>query len=359
MDVVDDQIHEMIERVEGLFGSDLFMDCYTECDDDDDDDDVEYLYQADHSSLFCGSGYESDHSAMSAAKWQLSSSSSHDVSDEVSRSEQQNRSRSVRYPFRGAEMYGFSSNPYLLGVNRGERSNLGFSSLSLDTFEQSDDYWDLRHPEQQFSYDQTNILRDIALRDSDSRDGVLRDYNSCGDELLERKTSLYSTASSSSGCVEDLRREMPIKPKSMYSLRHGPSLKGSEAFPSVSELVARPNTSVEGERTRSATNSSSGQEPGKRARRTHARKGFFRSSAVHPSQEGASIGHSPPMSQRAAHRVNVSDSGAQAAWGPAPSVSSSAREGPEQPVKGLLGDISMNRRLGTEIKNDDERSLEV
>lgn len=256
-------------------------------------------------------------------------------------------------------MYGFSSNPYLLGVNHGERSNLGFSSLSLDAFEQSDDYWDLRHPEQQFSYDQTNILRDIALRDSDSRDGVLRDYNSFGDELLERKTSLYSTASSSSGCVEDLRREMPIKPKSMYSLRHGPSLKGSEAFPSVSELVARPNTSVEGERTRSATNSSSGQEPGKRARRTHPRKGFFRSSAVHPSQEGASIGHSPPMSQRAAHRVNVSDSGAQAAWGLAPSVSSPAREGPEQPVKGLLGDISMNRRLGTEIKNDDERSLEV
>ena len=41
MDVVDDQIHEMIERVEGLFGSDLFMDCYTECDDDDDDDDVD------------------------------------------------------------------------------------------------------------------------------------------------------------------------------------------------------------------------------------------------------------------------------------------------------------------------------
>lgn len=344
MDVVDDQIQEMVERVEGLFGSDLFMDCYTESDDEDDDDDVEYLYQADHSSLFCGSGYESDYSAISAAKWQLSSSSSHDVSDEFSRSEQQNR-LSVRYPFQGAEMYGFSSsNPNLLGVNHGERSNLGFSSLSLDAFEQSDDYWDLWHPEERFSYDQTNILRDVALRDSDSRDGVLRDYNSGGDELLERKTSVYSTASSSSGCLEALRSEMPMKPKSMYGLRHGPSLKGSEAFPSVSELVPRPNTSVEGGRTRSAKS---------------RRKGFFRSSAVHPSQEGASVGHSPPMSQRAAHRVNVSDSSVQAAWGPAPSVSSPAREGPGQPLKGLLGDISMNRRLGTEIKNDDERNLEV
>jgi len=112
---------------------------------------------------------------------------------------------------------------------------------------------------------------------------------------------------------------------------------------------------VEGSNGEAATNSSSDQEAGRGAKKTHARKakGLFRSSAVSPCQKEQTLGRSPPLPDRAAHRTNPgsADSGVQSAWCLDPGVS-------ERPLKGLLGDISMNSRLGTEIRNDTEDTPE-
>jgi len=157
----------------------------------------------------------------------------------------------------------------------------------------------------------------------------------------------------------------------------------------------------------------------KKSRRRKS-KALFRSSAVYPGEEGLSLGPNPPVRGREAHSTDSphlrTKSPVHAAWGLAPSASErgfvkspashayedsrlhaaaqilvpsspergfvadpchealedsdsiiSAREldstaspdpyVPEGPLKGILGDISMNRPLGTEIFQDDSPSL--
>ena len=374
LDVVEDQIEEMTLRVENVFGSDLFMDCLSYSLEDSEDD-VEYLYRADRPSVSSGSGYESDHSTMSAVRWQLSSSSSHCISDESSGPEAHTSPRLNTCTWGGAEMYGLSAQPH--HISHGDariRSDLSYSSCyemsrSSDSLYPHGDFphlarWDINCSEshQPGAYDKTNILRDIALRDSDLCDGVLRD-NLRDDNLRDRKISVYSTASSDRAASQDLSsssgnslptraqpEKEPIRPKAMYGRTRAHARKGREAFPNIATLSPRPSTSAQGGNAQAATNNSSDQEAGKRIKRTHSRKGkgLFRSSAVYPCQDGLSLGHSPPLPHSAAHQTNSGYGDSD------PSVSSQDHKDIEQPLKGLLGDISMNKRLGTEIRNVDD-----
>ncbi|KAJ7375343.1 detection of nodal flow [Desmophyllum pertusum] len=114
LDEVDDQIQELSLRMDNLMGSDVFDDrCYSEdmLSFADSEDDVEYLYQAEQPSPVSGSGYDSDHSNMSAAKWQFSSSSSNDMSDYYGKHqspgpEHQASARPVKFTLGGCELHG-------------------------------------------------------------------------------------------------------------------------------------------------------------------------------------------------------------------------------------------------------------
>ena len=394
LDEVDDQIEEMTWRVETLFGSDPSMDSMSYSDDflsclslEDSEDDAEYLYRADRPSVSSGSGYESDHSTMSAVRWQFSSSSSHDISDESSRPEQQVSSRPVACSLGGAKVHGISdgfgpgSCSSFLTVEadiarrrtEASRRNACFIDDS-DTPTTCTEHgyegsiptatWDIPG-----TLGNTNVLRDIVLRDSDFHDGVLRDKNWRDDHLRNSTVSSDRAASqnlsSSSGHSLRMRSQPvkePIKPKAMYGLARGQSLRGPESFPEMGVLSPRPNPSAEGNNSETATNSSSDQEAGVGVKKPHSRKakGLFRSSAVSPCSEGSGLALSPPLPNRASSQAESGsgDSGVQSAWGPAPSVSERGLVGSpdsavsDRPLKGLLGDISMNRKLGTEITND-------
>ena len=394
LDEVDDQIVEMTWRVETLFGSDPSMDSMSYSDDllsclslDDSDDDAEYLYQAHRPSVSSGSGYESDHSTMSAVRWQFSSSSSYDISDESSRPEQQVSTRPTAGILGGAKMHGISD-----GYGPGSCSS--FLTVEADLARRRTeaskrnacfiDDSDTTITCTEFPYEgsmhtatcyipgalgNTNVLRDIVLRDSDFHDGVLRDKKWRDDHLRDSVVSSDRAASqnlsSSSGHSLRMRSQPvkePIKPKAMYGVVRGQSLRGSEAFPEMCVLSPLPNPSTEGSNSETATNSSSDQETGVKAKKSHFRKakGLFRSSAVSPSSEGSGLARSPPLSNRTVSQADSGsgDSGVQSAWGQASSVSerglarSPDSKVSDRPLKGLLGDISMNRRLGTEIRND-------
>ena len=395
LEEVEDQIEELTLRVETLFGPDPLFDCITESDDflsclslEDSEDDVEYLYQADRPSLSSGSGYESDHSTMSAVKWQFSSSSSYDISDESSRYERQASARPVTFTLDEAEMHGLSgafgpaSRTAYLDVYPGYLSCSSCYEISRSNACVTDDsdtavsctehryegftrparrgeFRDVKSSEHRRPGSNTNILRDIVMRDSDLQDGVLRDYNLGDGDMRDRKTVTSERAGSqdlysSSGHSLRTRTQPcnePIRPKTMYGLTRAHSRRGPDALPDVSTISPRPSTSVEGSNGEAATNSSSDQEAGRGTKKSHTRKakGLFRSSAVSPCQEEQTLGRSPALPDRAAHRTNPgsADSGVQSAWCPDPGVS-------ERPLKGLLGDIGMNSRLGTEIRNDTE-----
>lgn len=395
MDEVDDQIEEMTLRVETLFGSDPLIDCISESDDllsclslEDSEEDVEYLYRADSPFMSSGSGYESDHSTMSAMKWQFSSSSSHDISYESSRAEHQAGvrsgistnysshldiySREAKMKFEDRSNLSCSS---CYEVSRGNtRSTDGYDTPITCTqhgdegsarLARRGEFRDISSSENHRpgACGSTNILRDIVLRDSDLRDGVLRDYNLRDGGVRDRKVSVHSKTSrqdisSTSGHslhIQRLRIEEPIRPKAMYGLVRGCSLKDSGAFPELSALTPRPGATAEGSDSEAATNSSSDPNAGTRTKKSHSRKskGLFRSAAVYP-------GPSPSLPHSTAHWTDSGsgDSGVQCVWGPAtPALERGFVRSPysdisERPLKGLLGEISMNRRLGTEIRSD-------
>lgn len=375
LDELDDQIEEMTWRVRTLFGSDSLDNLYSSDDLlsclslEDSEDDVEYLYRADRQSLSSGSGYESDHSNMSPAKWQFSSSSSHDITDEGSRLDQY--SRPPTFALGGAEVHGLgqSSCSSVLTVHpcEGELARFDGTSRRKGYFV-NDSASPNMSTEHMIGMDRelwdvpgacggTNVLRDIVMRDSDLHEGVLRDRYGGDCSTVSSAKAASQELSSSSGYSFRVRSrpdKEPIKPKAMYGVTRGHSLKGSTAFPELPSLSPRPGTCGEGSNSEGETNSSPKLEAGMRTTRSHSRKGksLFRSSAVYPCQEGLRLGRSPPLPNRAANRAESgSDSGVQSAWGLAPSISERGFSMNRDP-DGLISDISMNRRLGTEIRNE-------
>lgn len=454
LDEVDDQIQELSLRMDNLMGSDVFDDrCYSEdmLSFADSEDDVEYLYQAEQPSPVGGSGYDSDHSNMSAAKWQFSSSSSNDMSDYCGKHqspgpEHQASARPVKFTLGGCELHGLglaSSSSGDVAVHPSEkmkfkdnsdrscsscyemsRSNACFTDhvgeglLTRSTGNQRP--FALRDDVLRDTRLRDAGLRDAALRDGELRGGVLRDgvwyvgdlrgvvHDSfLRDDDLPGKTGVASSISSDDSFVmRPIPDKEPIKPKAMYG-----GLSRTHGRRGVETLAP---DSADSTTTDAATNSSPDQEVGKKTKKSHIRraKGLFRSSAVYPGHEGFVFGPIPPRPHRTAHRKDsglntAGESSVQAAWGLAPSASergflsspdphvintpacsqlpSASEQGfvrspdlhvpgdsafnspawglapltspdplvPVTPLKGILGDISMNKRLGTEIPNDD------
>lgn len=432
MDEVDDQLQELELRMDNLMGSQAFGDRYSSDDllsFSDKDEDVEYLYQAEQTSPVSSTGYDSDHSNTSAAKWQFSSSSSHDLSDNYS-------SRPCGWGnFRDqSDWFGkyrpdkpVKSTPCGRDMNR-----LGLASSSsydMDVYPSEEvlklrdngdpscsSCYEMGRSNSGFTHYGDEGLRDDDLRDGELRGGVLRDGvwhvgdlhdgvvyasrvrdNILRDEDIPIKTTLGGSFSSDVVRSQDLSScsshslakrpdpdKEPIRPKTMYGATRTHARRGHEA------AAQRPTTVVDGSSSDAAANSSSDQETGRKTKKSHPRrtKGLFRSSAVYPGQEGFALGPSPPLGE----------SRGQAAWGLAPSASergfnrtpdphakpAASERGPvrspdpldavedseinspawipdphvpdmpeDAPVKGLLGDISMNKRLGTKITNDD------
>ena len=481
LDEVQVQFEELSLRMGNLMGSEMFDD--SRCFSDDlsgtgSDEDVEYLYQSEQRpspSPVSGSGYDSDHSNMSAAKWQLSSSSSHDLSDCHGKNQLgpglvlEASARPETFTLGGSEVRGLglaSPSPRDIAAYPGEktmrfqgnsdpscsscydmgRSNPSFTDHRVDSlkpgigkrqsFPLRDD--GLRDGGLRDRSLRDGVLRDGELRDGELRDGELRggflrdgvwyvgglrDYVT-GDSLLRAEDFRVKPAVDSSAQSETFQPALvmrpqpePIKPKTLYTVTRAHGRRGHEA------LSLHPSADAGGSTTEAATSSSSDQEVGRTRKKSRRRrtKGLFRSSAVYPGQEGLSLGTSPPVRRQDTHSKEsglntVSESPYKATWCLAPSASeqnfrrspashvledsrlntpagiavpSASERGlatdpdpqlledselyssawgldpltapdphaPDTPLEGLMGDISMNRRLGTEIRHDDSPEL--
>ena len=362
MDELDDQIEEMSWRVESLFDDDPCTDSIS-CSnallsswvEDCDQGDVEYLYEAgnDPSVYSAGSGYESDHSAMSTSRCYFSSSSSLDIPDERIRHEQFIGAKVGSHGYRGdhslltvAPNKTTVKQSYSCSSERDESgSSINFSgdgcqnpACSLPQGNMCDLPGACENP---------NVLRNIVLRDSDLCEGVLRDRTVWLDGETKKDMSL--------GAHTLHRDEEPIKPKVMYGMVRGCSQKGEKAFPELANIAPHMKATTAGDSSEEATCSSSDYELRKRRRsKCHSRraKGLFRNVAVFPSQEESGISSSPVQPRIPVWELEAGSlsSGIQSAWGQDPRLCSS-----EQPFEGLLGDICMNSGLGTDIVNNPVR----
>lgn len=364
LDELDNQIVELSWRVENLFGDDLSLGGTTPYSDDvlscwstdNNQDDVEYLYRAtdDPSINSAGSGYESDHSSISAPKSRFPSCSSLDLSRESSRLDQLTGARSNGFPVGEVQIHGHGGDHSLLTVHanktRRKRScsntSLSDESGSLIICAEngcpivSSSQGDLSDVPS--AYKNPNILRSIVLRDSDLHDGVLRDK-----KMRDRTVSLDDAASkdllsSSRHSLSRLARrpdKEPIKPKCMYGLVRGHSLLGETAFPELTSLPPCPNTTTGECSLGESTCSSSDFEVRRKGRKSRSRKckGVFRSAAVFPTQDGSGLSRSLPQPRCPVWLVDSGsvDSGVQSV----PEPDSSNR-----PLEGRLGDICMNEQ---------------
>ena len=452
LDEVQDQLDELSLRMDNLMGSELFND-RSSADDlsfSEREEDVEYLYQAEPTSPVSSTGYDSDHSNTSAAKWQLSSSSSQDLSDYYSKyqpgiydqsqwppgPEHHANPRPVKFTLgscssldmavRHSEKAGKLEDPscsscYEMDRNNGLVTDYGEKGLApyvgnRRSFGLGDD--DLRSGVLHDGELRGGVLRDGVWHVGDMRDGVVH-ANTMRDGVLrdvflpdETRASFVGSFSSDGVCSQDLSScsshsllkrpdpdKEPIRPKTMYGAARTHPRRGHEAS------ALRPSTTTGGSSTEAATCNTPDQELRRKTKKSHLRrtKGLFRSSVVYPGHESFALAASPPLPHRMAHGK---ESRTQPAWDIAPSPSDrgslrdqdplakpstlerglirstdhlvledsrpnsptrglalSASEGhvltcpdphvPDAPMKGLLGDIVMNRRLGTEIINDD------
>ena len=459
LDEVQDQLEELSLRMDNLMGSELFND--RSCSDDlvsfsEREEDVEYLYQTEPTSPVSSTGYDSDHSNTSAAKWQLSSSSSQDLSDYYSKYQaypgfcdpsewspgprHHASSRPVKFTLGSCSSLDMAvyhgekpgkledpscSSCYEMDRNNGLFTDYGEKGLTSNVGNRrsfglgEDDFRSgvLRDGELRGGVLRDGVwhvgdMRDGAAHANIVRDGILRDV-SLPDEA---RASLVGSFSSDGVCSQDLSScsshslfkrpdpdQEPIRPKTMYGAARTHPRRGHEAS------ALRPSTTTGGSSTETATGSTPDQELRRKTKKSHLRrtKGLFRSSVVYPGNEGFALAPSPPFPHRMTHRKEsglnaVGGSRAQPAWDLAPSPSdrgsirkpgphaqpSTSEKGllrstdplvledsrpnsptwdlaegviltcpdphvPDASVKGLLGDIIMNRRLGTEIINDD------
>lgn len=322
--------------------------------EDGDEGDVEYLYEAgdDLSVYSAGSGYESDHSAMSTARGYFSSTSSLDIPDERIRREQFIRAKSGSHGY-GKDHSLLTVTPnktatkqsYSCSSERDESSS--FINFSGDGCESptcsvsQGNMCDLPG-----ACENPNILRNIVLRDSDLREGVLRDRTVSLDGETKKDMSVGARALQ--------RDKKPIKPKLMYGVMRGCSKKGEKAFPELANIAPRMKATTAGDSSEDATCSSSDYELRKGRSKSHSRrpKGLFRGVAVFPSQEESGISGSPLQPRIPVWEVEAGSfsSGVQSAWSQTPRLGS-----PEQPFEGPPGDICMNSRFGTNIVNDPVR----
>lgn len=444
LDEVQVQFEELSLRMGNLMGSEVFDNSERFKDDflsgTDSDEDVEYLYQAEPRpvpSAISGSGYESDHSNMSAARWNLSSSSCYDLADCHGPNEP--RSGLVR---------GTSAIPVMF-TSGGCKASPSLRKITAYPEEETSRFQGNSNPSCSSSYDMCRSnpsftlrddgLREGALLNTRLRDGVLRggflfdgvwhvgglhDSSSRGNDPRDRP-DVESAAQSDGAFSRDqsfysthvVRPETePIMPKNVYSMARTHGRRCREA------LSLHPCADADCSTTEVATSSASELEMGRKDKKSRRRKSkaLFRSSAVYPGEEGLSLGPNPPVRGREAHSTDSphlrTKSPVHAAWGLAPSASErgfikspashayedsrlhaaaqilvpsspergfvadpchealedsdsiiSAREldstaspdpyVPEGPLKGIVGDISMNRPLGTEIFQDDSLSL--
>lgn len=430
LDEVQDQLDELSLRMDNLMGSELFND-RSSSDDlvsfSEREDDVEYLYQTEPTSPVSSTGYDSDHSNTSAAKWQLSSSSSQDLSDYYSKYQSNPGFCDPSWwpPGPGHHEDPSCSSCYEMDRNNGFFTDYGEKGLTSSvgnrrSFGLGDDNLrsgvlrdgELRGGVLRDGVWHVGDMRDGAAHASIVRDGILRDV------FLpdETRASLVGSFSSDGVCSQDLSScsshsllkrpdpdKEPIRPKTMYGAARTHPRRGHEAS------ALHPSNATGGSSTETATGSTPDQELRKKTKKSHLRrtKGLFRSSVVYPGNEGFALAPSPPLPHRMAHGKEsglnaAGGSRVQPAWDLAPSPSdrgstrnqdlhakqSTSEQGllrgtdplvledsrpnspncglaeggiltcpdphvPDAPVKGLLGDIIMNRRLGTEIINDD------
>lgn len=441
LDEVQDQLDELSLRMDNLMGSELFND-RSSSDDlvsfSEREEDVEYLYQTEPTSPVSSTGYDSDHSNTSAAKWQLSSSSSQDLSDYYSKYQpcpgfcdpsdwppgpgHHASSRPVKFTLGSCssldmavyhgEKPGKLEDPSCSSCYEMDRNNGLFTDYRDDDLRSGvlrdgelrggvlrDGVWhvgDMRDGVAHASIVRDGILRDVFLPD-ETRASLVGSfsYGVCSQEL--------SSCSSHSLLKRPDPDKEPIRPKTMYGAARTHPRRGHEAS------ALRPSTTTGGSSTETATGGTPDQELRRKTKKSHLRrtKGLFRSSVVYPDNEGFALAPSPPLPNRLAHGKEsglnaAGGSRAQPAWDLASSPSdrgfirnpgphakpSTSEQGllrgtdpfvlgdsrpnssncdlaeggiltcpdpyvPDAPVKGLLGDIIMNRRLGTEIINDD------
>ena len=456
LDEVQDQLEELSVRMDNLMGSELFND-RSSSDDllsfSEKEEDVEYLYQTEPTSPVSSTGYDSDHSNTSAAKWQLSSSSSQDLSDYYSK---YHPCPGFYDPTEWPSVPGHHASPrpvrFTLGscssldmaVYHGEKAGKLEDPSSSSCYEMDrnnglcTDYERGLTPgigyHRSFGLGDDDLrsggLRDGVLRDGELRGGVLRDGvwhvgdmrdsavhasvvrdGILRDECVPGKAGFGGSFSSDGVCSQDLAScsshlllkrpdpdKEPIRPKTMYGAARTHPRRGHEAS------VLRPGTTTGGSSTETATGSMPDQELRRKTKKSHLRrtKRLFRSSVVYPGHEAFALAPNPPPPHRIAHGKDsglnaAGGSRAQPAWDLAPSPlersvlrdpdprakPSTSERGllrstdplvlddsrsnsptwgiltcpdphvPDSPVKGLLGDIIMNRTLGTEIINDD------
>lgn len=446
LDEVQVQFEELSLRMGNLMGSEVFDNSQRFTGDflsgTDSDEDVEYLYQVEQRpapSAVSGSGYESDHSDMSAARWNLSSSSCYDLAD----CHGLNEWRSGLAGGNGAKPVMFTSDR--CKADRSPQKITAYPSGETLRFQSHSDpscssCYDMCRSNPSFTLRDGGI-RESALLDTRLRDGVLREGELRGSFLRDgvwyegglhdsvsrgnddrdrpdvnsaiqsngtfiRDQSFYSTHS------RVMRTKLePIMPKNVYSTARTHGRRSREA------LSLHPSANVDCSTTEVATSSASELEVSRKGKKSRRRKtkGLFRSSAVYPGEEGLSLGLDPPVRGREAHSADsqhpTTKSPAHAAWGLAPSASereflrrpashgsedsrlhsaaqillpsSSERSFvvdpchevlgdsqsmisagelestaapdphvPDGPLKGILGDISLNKPLGTEILPD-------
>lgn len=361
LDELDAQIEEMSWRVESLFDDDPCADSISCTNsllstwlEDCDQGDVEYLYEAgnDPSVYSAGSGYESDHSAMSTSRCYFSSSSSLDIPDERIRHERVIGAKVGSHGYRGdhslltvAPNKTTAKQSYSCSSERDESgSSINFSGDGYESPACSVPQGNLC--DLPGACENPNILRNIVVRDSDLREGVLRDRTVWLDGETKKDMSL--------GAHTLHREKEPIKPKVMYGMVRGCSQKGEKAFPELANIAPHMEATTAAGSSEEASCSSSDYDLRKRRSKCHSRrsKGRFRNVAVFPSQEESGISSSPGQPRIPVWEVEAGSlsSGIQSSWGQAPRPCFS-----EQPFEGLLGDICMNSRLGTDIVNDPVR----
>ena len=460
LDEVEDQLEELSLRMDNLMGSELFSDDPSSGDllsCSERDEDVEYLYRAEPTSPVSSTGYDSDDSNTSAAKWQLSSSSSQDLSDYYSKYQpypgfhhpsewspgprHHASTRPVKFTLGSCsslntsvyhgEKPGKLEDPSCSNCYEMDRNNDLFADCrekgltpNRRSFGLGDD--ELRSGVLRDGELRGGVLRDGVWHVGDTRDGtvhsaVARDGILRDDSLRdETRASFVGSFCSDGVCSQDLSSRSshsllkrldpdkePIRPKTMYGAARTHPRRGHEAS------ALRPNSTAGGSSTETVTGSAPDLELRRKTKKSHLRrtKGLFRNSTVYPGHEGFTLAPSPPLPQRMVHGKDpglnaAGGSRAQLAWDltPSPSDQGSIRnshlhakpspseqdllrstdtlvledsrpnsptwgqalstsEGavlacpdphvPDAPVKGLLGDIIMNRKLGTEIINDD------
>ena len=467
LDEVQDQLDELSVRMDNLMGSELFND-RSSVEDlvsfSGKEEDVEYLYQAEPTSPVSSTGYDSDHSNTSAAKWQLSSSSSQDLSDYYSKYQPysgfydpsewppgpghhasprpvtftlgscSSLDMAVYHSERAGKREDHScSSCYEMDRSKGRfthygerglipavgnRRSLGFGDDGLRPSGLRDGVLcdgELRGGVLRDGVWHVGDMRDGAVHASVVRDGILRDERLPGRASFvdsfsseEVRSQQFSTCSSHSLLKRPDPDKEPIRPKTMYGAARTHPRRSHEA----SALHPSTITGGSSTETETAAGSTPDQESSKKTKKSHLRrtKGLFRSSVVYPGHDSFALAPSPPP-HRTAHGKDsglnaAGGSRAQPAWNPArspverellrdpgPSAKPSTSERdllrstdplvlddsrpsaptrglalsasvggtlacpdphvPDAPVKGLLGDIIMNRRLGTEIINDD------